>query len=294
MTRLIIGIASCGRAEILSKTLADIGRQSLMPDIIYVSPINPDKDTDFSNLPEDILNITEMVCGPAGLAFQRNTIIHKLEDDDIILFLDDDFVMHEDYCKQLMAIFMSDDSIGGHAGNVWKDGVNIGGIEFEDAKRDLCSDDVPQEFGTVDNGTTYGCNMAFRASLLKKHDILLDENLPLYAWFEDLDFSARVAKVSRVVNSRQCVGIHLGVKSGRTSGVKLGYSQVVNPFYMVRKGTMARGDAINKVTRRVVANVVRSFRPEPWVDRKGRLKGNWLGLVDILRGKARHDRILEL
>ncbi len=30
----------------------------------------------------------------------------------------------------------------------------------------------------------------------------------------------------------------MGVKGGRISGDRLGYSQIVNPLYMLRKGTM--------------------------------------------------------
>jgi len=38
----------------------------------------------------------------------------------------------------------------------------------------------------------------------------------------------------------------------------------------------------------------RSFHPEPWIDRKGRLKGNLLALVDMAIGRISPHRILQL
>jgi hypothetical protein len=46
--------------------------------------------------------------------------------------------------------------------------------------------------------------------------------------------------------------------------------------------------------RNIAANIARSFFPEPWVDRKGRLKGNLLALIDIARGRDSPGRILQL
>ena len=37
--------------------------------------------------------------------------------------------------------------------------------------------------------------------------------------------------------------------------------------------------------RNVSANLVKVWKPEPWVDRKGRLKGNALACLDLLTGR---------
>jgi hypothetical protein len=86
------------------------------------------------------------------------------------------------------------------------------------------------------------------------------------------------------------LGVHLGVKRGRVSGRKLGYSQVINPLYLVRKKTMPLRDALRHVVRNVASNMVRSFAPEPWVDRRGRLRGNLIGVCDFLRGRLTPER----
>jgi hypothetical protein len=88
--------------------------------------------------------------------------------------------------------------------------------------------------------------------------------------------------------------VHLGNKVGRSSGVRLGYSQIANPLYMVRKGTMERGRAYKQIGRNILANAVKTLRPEPWVDRRGRLIGNLRGAVDAVRGQLDPQQILKL
>jgi hypothetical protein len=44
----------------------------------------------------------------------------------------------------------------------------------------------------------------------------------------------------------------------------------------------------------VFRNVTRAVAPEPYIDRRGRLRGNLLALRDVLRGDLRPERIIEL
>jgi len=46
--------------------------------------------------------------------------------------------------------------------------------------------------------------------------------------------------------------------------------------------------------KNVLGNALRSLRPEPFCDRRGRLRGNLTALVDLVRGRLAPDRILEL
>ena len=78
--------------------------------------------------------------------------------------------------------------------------------------------------------------MIVRTAPVLAHGLRFDENLPLYGWLEDIDFARSIAPYGRVVKSMLLRGVHLGVKRGRTSGVKLGYSQIANPLYMLEKG----------------------------------------------------------
>jgi hypothetical protein len=153
---------------------------------------------------------------------------------------------------------------------------------------------MPIQAGSIrpDYGA-YGCNMVFRLAPVHTHNVIFDENLPLYAWQEDIDFSRQMANWGRVVRAEALTGVHLGVKRGRTSGVRFGYSQVANPIYLMRKGTVSLSYGGKTMVKNVLANVARAFRPEAHVDRVGRLKGNMLALFDLLRGRLHPQRICE-
>jgi hypothetical protein len=118
--------------------------------------------------------------------------------------------------------------------------------------------------------------------------------MPLYAWQEDRDFSRRLNVHGRIVRARSLLGAHMGVTQGRSPGVKLGYSQVANPLYLLGKGTMRPIETTILVGRNIAANLVKTLNPEPWVDRAGRLRGNLLALADAARGRVTPERILEL
>ena len=137
--------------------------------------------------------------------------------------------------------------------------------------------------------------MAVRVAPVRQNGIWFDEKLPLYAWQEDVDFSCRLSEFGRVVQIDSACGVHLGVRSGRGSGVRLGYSQVANPLYLSRKkqGYSLRR-ALTHLAKNLAMNGVRSLRPEPYVDRRGRLRGNLLAFRDLLTGRMEPERVLEL
>jgi hypothetical protein len=89
-------------------------------------------------------------------------------------------------------------------------------------------------------------------------------------------------------------GVHLGMKSGRQSGLRLGYSQIANPVYLVRKGSFAWRRAMGQIGRNIAMNVALSLRPEPYVDRRGRLRGNVIAIRDLARGRLHPRRILAM
>jgi hypothetical protein len=89
-------------------------------------------------------------------------------------------------------------------------------------------------------------------------------------------------------------GVHLAIKNGRSSGLRIGYSQIANPWYLMWKGTLAPKRALRQVTRNVAANAYRCLKPEPWVDRRGRLQGNALATLHLLTGRLDPGKVLEL
>jgi hypothetical protein len=141
-------------------------------------------------------------------------------------------------------------------------------------------------------GSNVGCNMAYRYSAMR--DITFDERLPLYAWHEDSDFRGQVERRGLFVRADELWGVNLGHKQGRHNGLTLGYSQIANAIYLARKGTVPARFLADIACRNIVINALRSFRPEPFVDRRGRLQGNLMALADLVRGRVTPERILEL
>lgn len=291
--RIVVGIATAGRCEQMPKTLAQLASLKRQPDRVIVCPATP-KDFDASKLPALPFEV-EVVSGPKGLTRQRNVILNACGDEDIILFIDDDFYPAADYLTQLEQLFSEHLDVVAATNQPIADGATGPGFTHEQALQILA--ESPELAGSGEASDTYGgygCNMSFRLPVLKRQVVLFDENLPLYGWLEDIDFSRRVAPFGRIVNYSTLRGVHLATKAGRTSGVKLGYSQIVNPYYMIRKGSMSPAYALKHMGKNMAKNVLRSVWQEPWVDRRGRLKGNLMGCLDIVLGRAHPMRAQDL
>lgn len=288
---IAIAIATAGRRDTLTGVMAELSSQTAQADRIMVCPAKPD-DADRDALGRLSLGI-EFVDGPVGLCAQRNALMQALSDMDVVLFLDDDFVMGPDYIAECAALFARHDDVVMTTGEVIADGISGPGLEMAAAHAALAHDRMPEEdLREVHNG--YGCNMAVRMAPVRDHDLRFDERLPFYGWLEDVDFSRRLAAYGRIVRSRRCRGVHMGVKRGRSSGVRLGYSQVANPYYMWRKGSLSARFASVQMGRNLAANFGRLLRPEPWVDRAGRVRGNLMAMGDLLRGQVDPQRICEI
>ena len=177
------------------------------------------------------------------------------------------------------------------------DGADLPGFTFEEGLR-LAEQYRRQKTEPVAREITGkyadGCNgiIAFRST--RAGALRFDERLPLYGWQEDLDFCVALRRLGRIVRTNLIWGVHLGTKRGKGSEVRLGYSQIVNPAYIVSKGNMSVWYALQLAARNVAANIVRSIRPESYVDRRGRLQGNVIGMFHLIAGRLTPEYILKL
>jgi len=295
LTRIAIIVATLGRPEEVGQLLAQIARQTVAAHIVVLSAETP------KDLPHIMAPAVKVVIGPKGSCAQRNRGIDLVHGDcDLIAFFDDDYLPCDRALEGMAALFDQHLDVVGATGRVLADGVRTGGINY-DVALDIVrafDDEASARLQPItakverDLSGVYGCNMVFRASAVG--DTRFDENLPLYGWQEDIDFAARLLPKGRIVKTDAFAGVHRGVMRGRTSGLRLGFSQMVNPIYMVRKGTMRPKEAAALLARNFIANHVKALRPEPWVDRWGRVKGNWLGIADLLMGRADPRKILNL
>ena len=290
---IAIGIATRGRPGILAETLAELARQTRAPDHIFVCHVDA---SDVGDLPRTRPDIS-FLRAQAGLPRQRNAILDAATDADVVLFLDDDFLPAPAWLEVLERVMQAHQNCVVATGTVIADGAKGPGITVQEARALLAADVPPGDpLAVAPHFNGYGCNMAFRMAPVRAHGIRVDEALPAYAWYEDIDVTRRLAAASggKILRLACARGVHLGAKSARTPGLRLGYSQVVNPIYLMRKGSFPWNHAIPSAARHCLINLVRSLRPEPEVDRWGRFRGNMLGLRDLLLGGARPDRILEL
>jgi GT2 family glycosyltransferase len=284
-------VASLGRPQNIAALLDCLVAQIRLPAQVILSMETSNDAPPDANYPFAL----EKIYGHRGSAVQRNRGLDLLNPDiDVVVFYDDDFVPSRFALAGMAQFFQDHPKLSGAHGLVLKDGIKGPGIAPETARGIVDAADAqgvppPGRILKAETGL-YGCNMAYRVSAIR--DLRFDENLPLYAWYEDLDFGARVPGPMAYTDAFR--GVHCGEKTGRErNGRRLGYSQIANPVYMLQKGTLGRKMVVRSILRNVVANHVRMFFPEPWVDRRGRVIGNWRALGDTLRGRMQPDRILE-
>ncbi len=300
-------VATKGRPLETRVLLDMLAAQDARPDVVHIVGASVGDLPDVAGHPLLALARVEMRLAKApGLTIQRNAAIEAILKDApdeaggerwFACFFDDDFRPHPGWLRHCEALFEGQSDVIGMTGQVLADGVKSGGVSEADALRYL-SGEKPRELHWAsgsdrrDAGCAYGCNMAFVDRVFRAHRF--DEALPLYGWQEDYDFTARARELGAVVYEPSCLGVHLGVRSGRTSGVKFGYSQVANPLYLARKHTMQRYHACRYIARHLLSNLYHSLRGHPLFDYRGRLKGNLLALADIVRGVNHPLRILDL
>ena len=237
----------------------------------------------------------EVLFGPAGLPAQRNRILAACSVADVIVFFDDDFFAEADYLAEVEKAFLANPRLIALTGALIADGITGPGISPQKGLELLRKVDGNRaRDGISPVAGTYGCNMAFLLRPIRSNAIQFDENLPLYGWQEDTDFSRRVAQYGIIARSERLLGVHLGSKGGRTSGVRLGYSQVANLIYLVRKGSVSMSYAAKMISQNLLANHLKLLAPEPWIDRHGRCKGNWIAILDFVRRRDDPRRILTL
>lgn len=287
--RIAVGVATAGRPGVLARSVAHLQDQERPADAIVICAPNPE---DVGALASEISGLW-VIYGPRGSSHQRNAILDALNGFDAVVFFDDDFVPCRDYLAQLEGVLMTHPDIVVATGRVIKDGIIGPGLTFEQAERWIETsaarpDAAGAPIAPVYNG--YGCNIAVRLDPIRRYGIAFDESLGTYAWLEDVDFSRQLAPYGRIVKLEMTRGVHLGVKLGRPSGLRFGYSQIANPLYLVRKGHCTWRKALHQMSRNVAINVAKCLWPEPYIDRKGRLRGNLVAVFDLVRGRLRPSR----
>lgn len=291
--KVAIAIATAGRRQVVADTIGVLARQSRIADELLICPA---REFDFdSTCLQSYPGKARVFSGPIGLPHQRNVLLDATE-ADVLIFFDDDFLPSDDYVAEVELFFAKNPNVVVTTGKLLADGIMGPGFIHQEGLRILENAGPNLELQSMSatyNG--YGCNMAIRMQPVRDHSLRFDERLPLYAWLEDVDFSRQLAVHGAIVQVARLRGVHLGTKGlSRSSGGRLGYSQVANPIYLARKGTMHWSLALKHIGKNCLANFTRSFLPEPWVDRRGRLLGNLRAIKDLVIGRIRPEGALSI
>ena len=286
-----LAIATRRRPQILLQTLAFVANQQRQPDQILVACADP---SDVGDAPRQFPQVT-FLRTELGLTRQRNAILAKACATDLLLFLDDDFYPDPAYLRITEQLFAEHPEVVASTGRVIADDVKGPGLTVAQAREIVAARaDEGTEQRITPTFLAYGCNMCLRMETIRQHSLRFDETLPLYGWYEDWDFSSQMLAHGSVVHISNACGVHLSVKSGRISGVRMGYAQVANPIYLARKGTFLWSNVFRFVVGPFLKNMVRSVAPEAHVDRLGRFRGNLAAFHDLFAGTLNPQQITEL
>ncbi|PJI94118.1 GT2 family glycosyltransferase [Luteimicrobium subarcticum] len=283
----IVLIASTRRPEVLGRTVDSLRAQTIRPDLVVLG-VAADGDVPNAFRADPWVRV---VVGERGSSVQRNTAFRSLEVlPDLVTFMDDDAVLARDYIEKARAYMTGHPDVALMTGLVVVDGANEDREISRDEAAGALAAHRPTEFER-DVRAAYGANMTARGAVVAGEPF--DERLRLYAWQEDYDFSVRAGRLGRVVHYHGCVAVHLAVGSGRVDGRTLGFAQIVNPFYLWRKGTKSARQLVHDWAVYLGANVIH-LRDRHRPDREGRLHGNLLGLREVVLHGGRPEAVAAL
>lgn len=182
-----------------------------------------------------------------GLTRQRNAGVEAAT-GDVVTFLDDDVVLEPDYLARILELFEVDPALAGAEGAVAT--PSLGGRRrlanlFRHAflmnalgrgrgvRRSgfVIYDPWPRTVQPVTS--LVGCNMSYRAEVFRR--FRFDEWFDGYGLFEDQDFSWRVGRAHRLVQTPHARLEHRLSPASRAKLPALHEMTAVNHFYFVRK-----------------------------------------------------------
>lgn len=303
--KAFVVIATKGRAKETFTLLDYLSKQTYPIEKVIVVGSEPNDVAGLeSHTSTQSGNVMIFESDKAGLTIQRNYGLNKLlphveslnHNDWFVTFFDDDFRPAYNWLENAQKSFIENPKVVGLSGWVLADGIKTLGISEEEAQRILSSDThlsrTPWFGNRKEVEGLYGCNMTFRGCVAFTQRF--DENLPFYGWQEDVDYGGNALKFGKLLYVKECRGVHLGVTGGRTSGLRFGYSQIANPTYLAKKGTMNKKYASRIILRNVASNIFHTITFDTKKDYKGRLQGNIKAAFDLLSGKCHPANILNI
>lgn len=236
----------------------------------------------------------------AGTARARN-IGARSTSGNIIVFIDDDVILDENYMREIASVFEDDalGEIGGVGGKAREkrererrmfDALySIFGLIFlRDSRKKGCVTVAghPARFPDRSSYVEWldGKNMAYRKGLIGNFDERL-ETLGPYAYYEDFDFSYSVNKKYKLFLNTRAGLIHNASQIARVDPFKVSSIKIQNQYYLVKKHSFSKAAFFYSSLGLLIAQAV-IFMISP--HRKNYLEFAGLidGLIKIIKAKS--------
>lgn len=282
-------IPSTGRPDVLDATVVSVLDQDTLPEEIIVSVANSSDAHPRTHERERV----RVLLSPRGSTRQRNYAIRHLNPTiDKVTFIDDDVELVPGFISKVQKAFREFPDVVLFSGPVLADGAGKGGLSREDAKKIARSHRLEKRGEFTEGVFPYGSINVTRSV---SERVTFDERLELYGFLEDLDFIVRCGEIGRIGHYSSCKLVHLAVTSGRVAGNRFGFSQIMNPYYLWRKGSISSlGNVLKKWVSGVAANISGMLLGDKLVDRWGRLKGNILAFKFLVQGRIEPEYIVDM
>jgi hypothetical protein len=272
----------------LHETVLSLCRQSLRADEILLSVVDPERDV----LPETLkLKGVRVVSGPKGSSCQRNTALDRVHPDcDLVTFFDDDVELHSHYLRNCCEFMAQHPDVVMMSGGFLANGASTGEISRSEAVRIVQSCSEPS--GDARPRAHLPGTMTVRRKVAQ--EVRFDERLRWYAVYEDYDFSVRCAKFGPLMNVPTCQMVHLATQTSRSSAKRVGYSCLMNGFYLWRKGSQTMWGFLGTTLKVIFANVLGVVVVRHGASRAQRceqLYGVVLGFRDVLLHGAQPELV---
>lgn len=239
--KLSVVISTKNRKEDLFETLDSVLNQNLLPFEIIIVDQSADRIdyTSIQGLANNKKIDFKVIYDPQikGLTQARNVGLDNMK-GDIVLFLDDDLTLDQDYLKNVLTTFSEPD---------YEEVAGVGGIvelpqknrrfgfnhffqlgPFSDT-REKIKYNPP---GVYESRYLSGGSMSLKREDIQ--DLRFDENMTGYSHGEDMDFCYRLSQKKKLVINSRAVCLHKTSPVGRHKGKRI-TNEILFHYYFFRK-----------------------------------------------------------
>lgn len=295
MTLSVI-VCTKNRHAWLAWCLANLAHQELQPDeTILVDGSDPseiDKNREIVRSYEDRLKrLTYLTAGP-GVTVQRNAGVDA-SDGDILLFVDDDALLHPAYCRVIAAEFDGDPAVLGVGGLIWNEMPRSTQATVFRRSFTMTDNLTPKVTRSGDAGHLYaltgtkevqvlsGSNMAFRRAVFETHGLRFDENLVGYGFGEDQLFCLQASAKGKLVQTDKALVMHGYRRTDRLTE-KYARDQITHAAYIFGVAGRARGGRRKALLWRLFGRTLYELASGVVHRRRDAAKGSVEGLAHVV------------